>query len=90
MKIFKYEIDYREPEIKLPIGAKILSVGVQGQNLFLWAVVDEYSQLGTAYRRIHVFGTGETLPENPNLVFLGTVFMDNAALVLHVFEEIDA
>lgn len=87
MRVFKYEIDYRDPDVILPKGAKILSVGVQHQGIFLWALVNE-EESTTERRLIHLFGTGHEIPETLNLLFLGTVFSDNAQLVLHIFEEI--
>jgi len=58
-RIYKYEIPGSASitDILLPIGAKILSVQVQGNKFQLWALINTLSD--TEVRRIAIFGAGE-------------------------------
>ena len=71
--------------IYMPNGAKILSVGVQGLSLMLWAEVDPKR---TEYpRHFEVFGTGHELHSDigTSREFIGTAFMED--LVWHIYER---
>lgn len=86
-RIYKYQVFLGSPtEIGLPVGAEILSVGMQGRCIQMWARVDTDRSLDRETRRFHVFGTGHDLPEVP-LRFLGTVLQNGGEFVWHVFEE---
>lgn len=82
-KIFKYTIQTpsQNPSVQLPVGAKILKVGVQDDKIVFWAEVDTYNVIET--KHFEVFGTGWELPEDSTLVYLGTVFMGE--YVFHVY-----
>jgi len=69
--------------LEMPAGAKILSVGVQGNSTFLWALVDPDSP--RELRHFVAVGIGFTVP-NYALQFLGTVHHDGGASVFHIFE----
>ena len=83
--IYKYEIPVGGGAIQMPNSAKILSVGVQGESLMLWAEVDpersEYARL------FEVFGTGHKILSDmvTSREFIGTAFMSD--LVWHVYER---
>ncbi len=88
-KIFKYHIDYTSESMSLPVGAIILSVGMQKDKLMLWAIVeyddDKRKTVPTEERLIRILGTGQDLtPEMEHGKFIGTVF--NGPFVWHVFE----
>ena len=83
-KVFKYliQITTHETTIEMPIGAKIISVGCQNDELFLWAHVD--TEKATEKRKIAVYGTGHEVTHEG--VFIGTVLMFDGSLVLHVMD----
>ena len=83
-KIFKYELpiaDYLD--IAMPYGARVLSVGVQGQDILVWALVDPKAPIV-----VHMFAIRETghpvLPEVEQGDFLGTIF--SGPFVWHIFD----
>lgn len=89
--IYKYKMGYPgpyvyQPEIEMTEGAVPLSVGMQGDILYLWALVDPRAPL-KSYPFI-VIGTGVSLPERADHMtnFIGTVPHDK--FVWHVFERI--
>lgn len=86
-KIFKYQLGIIGwQEVELPIGAKILSVQMQHEKLFLWALVNEDKR--KEKREIVLAGTGHPIEDTDDLKFLGTVQEMDGDLVWHIFEEI--
>ena len=83
--IWKYTlslVDY--VDIEMPTGARILSVGIQNEQICLWALVDP--EKTAAKYRFRIAGTGHPIgKEAENWDFVGTVIMMNGALVFHVF-----
>jgi hypothetical protein len=84
--IWKYTLAITNlQEVEMPLGAQILSVGDQGGQLCLWALV--VPQRGSSKRVIEIIGTGNpmemylTYPRR----FIGTVLMP--PFVWHVFER---
>ena len=85
-RVFKYKISDVEDYtiIKIPFNSVLLSVDTQGDELFLWASVED-SESKTVLRTIRVAGTGH--PINDTILgFLGTVKQQNDSLVWHIFE----
>ena len=80
--IYKYKLDSFGHKIKVPKGAKILSVGVQSGDIFIWALVDRYAE--PIYRKIMIYGTGHNADTAINEKFIGTVFI--GPLVFHIFD----
>ncbi len=85
-KIFKYKVEVLEHQlIKMPKGAFILSAHRQGDDIYIWAVVeiglDDWEDV-----QIEVIGTGNAIVDREDGVrkFLGTVLMPNG-YVWHVF-----
>jgi hypothetical protein len=70
--------------VEMPIGATVLSTAFQGDDLRLWAIVNEDAE-GREKRRFAVHGTGHTLPDDPG-AFIGTA-LHPGGLVFHVFER---
>ena len=76
----------------IPIGAKILSIGAQGGELVLWALVDPEAQVKENRRFISLL-TGQLYADiDINMILIGTVQFDDDAMpngkfVVHVFEE---
>jgi hypothetical protein len=82
-RVFKYHIGPTgESLIPMPKGAVVRSVGVQGDNIVVWASVDTDQPLEA--RRFVVVWTGEEDP--PSGTFLGTVSNPHTGIVSHVFE----
>ena len=86
MKIFKYPL-VQDPDrlhyVEMPAGAKMLHVGEQHGELYVWAMVNPNS---TAVNyKFFVLGTGEDIGHlEMRCGFLGSVQMSNG-LVWHVF-----
>lgn len=69
----------------LPRGAKILDVQRQGDQVFLWALVDPTTAAKDSHR-IRIFGTGHGVPNDP-MEYVGTFQLDGGALVFHAFHS---
>ncbi len=87
MRVYKYVIqpgDYH-PRIEMPIGAELLHLAMQGEQLCLWALVDPAAPPIT--RTFRILATGDTIVEHESRVtHIGTVLMAEGRLVFHVFE----
>lgn len=85
-RIFKYQVDRQK--IKMPVGAKILHAGMQGNGMFIWAMVDDTQPEET--RRFITLPTGMAIADDllGDLVHISTV--QAPPYVWHVFEVIDA
>ena len=79
--IWKFKIGAIDDIVEMPVGATILSAAVQGQEVYIWAIVDVNAP--TAKRIIRMFTTGSYI-QTDGLEFVGTVFVD--WLVFHVFD----
>jgi len=87
MKIFKYPIEASDYfSLDLPKGAKILTVQVQHEMPFIWALVNP--NVSKEMRHFKVAGTGHNIDEHPDaLIYIGTFQLSNGALVFHLFER---
>lgn len=68
--IYKYPLSIMShSSVYMPVGAKILKVGEQDSQVFVWAIVD-----GSSYRNEHynlrVFGTGHLMDINGGAIYL--------------------
>lgn len=79
-QIWKYDVD--EGSIRMPIGAKILSLQLQNNRPKMWAVVDPNA--GTEMRTFEIVGTGIDF-DDTDFTFIGT-FQVNP-FVWHLFEK---
>lgn len=80
--VYKYPLRVANVQpLKVPKGAQFLHVGVQGEQLVLWASVDTAQPLETF--SIAVVGTGQSAPEPSESYYLGTAHMP--PFVWHVF-----
>lgn len=84
--IWKYPLRIKDVNfVKMPEGAKVLSVAIQNGTLCLWAMVDT-SQI-IKERAFKIIGTGHPINfDDPasELSFIGTVI--DGQFVWHVFE----
>ena len=84
--VYKYAIPVTDhPIIELPVGAVVLSVGMQGCNMYIWALIDP-QVIAMDLRKFRVAGTGHLIEEEDVGKFLGTVTGASGVIVLHVFE----
>lgn len=92
LKIYKYQLEITDRQtLKLPFGAKILSVetqtsgGITDTRIVLYALVDPDAIVEERIFIIH--GTGHPMePQEINYPFIGTVSV-GGVLMFHVFEE---
>jgi len=85
-KIFKYPIGlYDFQDVTMHDGAWIIHAGYQGDQLCLWAIVDTNADY--ASKRIHILGTGHSMPKGIMLRHLSTIQSD--IFVWHIFEEME-
>lgn len=87
-QIWKFKIDPPEfvvSAVKMPQGAKVLSVGNQGEQIMLWALVD--AEAMQEERLFRVIGTGWDIePDFDATKFVGTVSLLGGKLIFHIFE----
>lgn len=85
---FKLAIGYSQV-IKMPKGAEILTIQMQGINLCLWALVDPEKE--TKVRTIETHDTGNSMPEVDLLKtarkYIATVQDSGTGEVWHFFER---
>lgn len=82
--VFKYALPLQdEVRVAMPAFAEILSVGVQDEDLYVWALVDpEMPPLKTTFR---IAGTGHPIDKADLWRFVGTVMLPKRFLAAHVF-----
>jgi hypothetical protein len=82
--IWKFELHPWSNAIDMPQGAKILSVGVQGSAIVMWALCDIEATM--APRLVSATPTGVSLPRAYHgATFVGTAQMADG-LVFHVWD----
>ncbi len=83
--VWKFEVPEERidnyPAIRMPVGAKILTVQMQDGKSFLWAEVNPMA--ATELRQFQIAGTGRGLSKNPR-AYIGT--WQNRWEVWHLFE----
>ncbi len=86
-RVFKYAVpDKNYFSLNLPKGAKILTVQEQGDELQLWALVEENAP--NEIRSFCFVGTGHCVKDFDNLVYINTVQRSRGGYVYHLFEII--
>jgi hypothetical protein len=91
-KIFKYPIEATDKSVlRLPAGARILSVINQGGEIVLYAMVPyptDFPEVYTEYD-IRVVGTGHDIEfstsDGLDFQFIGTVPLYKGTLIFHIF-----
>ena len=87
-KIYKYQLDLLDTQfVELSLGAEILTVQMQGNQLCLWAMVNTLPEAIKKNRRIEIIGTGNPVPID-DLKYISTFQMMDERLTYHVFENI--
>lgn len=87
MKVWKFELDVSARQcIRMPSGAAVLSVGLQGATVCLWAMVDPTAP--EEKRTFESYATGQDVSSPGGLRFIGTtVDLSGSPLVFHHFER---
>lgn len=81
--IWKFDLNIvDEQHIRMPDGARLLSVQNQHGFIALWALVDD--DVEDNERRLFIRGTGHPIDAAVNAVFVGTVIV--GAYVWHIFD----
>ena len=81
--IWKFPIKVEdEQSVSMPYDSQLLHVGMQGDDVCIWALVNPSAH--RVERIIHIFGTGHPLPDDPG-VYVGTFMLASGVLVFHVF-----
>lgn len=84
MVTWKFPLELTDLQVvKMPNGARILTVQVQHDVPCLWALVDPEKTL--VNRRIRIWATGQPILEDFG-VYLGTIQLRDGSLVFHVCE----
>jgi hypothetical protein len=73
-------------EVELPAGAEILCAAEQFGEACIWYRCDPLKE--KEMRRIGIAGTGHVAPTAEQGRYIGTAFLSDGALVLHVFERL--
>ncbi len=85
--VWKYVLPLEDcASIDMPIGCKVLSAGVQDEQICIWALVDPSDLIGTARYRFRIAGTGRPIKDSEHLDFIDTVLLMGGSLVFHVFQ----
>ncbi len=85
MTIWKFQLDRREFQaIGMPVGARVLHVGIQESEITLWAAVDPKAAI--VLRNFAIVGTGHAIPDGAE--YRATVF--DGPFVWHIFEPAGA
>ena len=89
MKIYKYTIEkfVDKQLIKVPVGAKFLSLQTQNNIPCLWFLVNENETVDTTIP-IFTIGTGQPIHWSiTTMTFLGTYQLFDGELIYHVFGD---
>jgi hypothetical protein len=86
--IHKYPLEVKgQQTVEMPYGAQILHVGVQRNQICIWAILESVKPMMVT-RSFVIHGTGHPV-DDTGLEHIGTVLMDDGALVWHIFERIN-
>jgi hypothetical protein len=83
--IWKFPLEVTDVQsVRMPRGARILCVQVQGGVPCLWAEVDP--QAASEDRTLRIYGTGHPMAEGEQRVYIGTFQLVQMEMVFHVYE----
>ena len=93
-RIYKYELNSSDIRtgvfpVIMPHDAKYLHVDAQGDQIFIWAEVDTESSM--LAHHFEVFGTGCEIHGDMGVdrAYVGSLLMQDGALVFHVYHRIN-
>lgn len=82
--VYKYRIPVSGRTMELPVGAKVLTAGMQHGEPHLWALVDPRNP--SAQRGVFILGTGHERDVD-GYDYVDTFMINDGAYVFHVFVE---
>ena len=86
LTIHKYHVIHgkKHIDLQLPVGAKILTIQVQHNEPFVWALIDPNADFEN--REFIIFGTGHPIEDDiSRLQYIGTFQISNGFLILNEF-----
>ncbi len=83
-QIWKYPVVGPQFMLRMPDGARVLSIQNQQGSPQMWVLVDPDSP--GVHREFLFYGTGHTMPDDPG-EFIGTFQVADGDLVFHLFER---
>lgn len=85
--IWKYRLDVAdEISVEMPVGAKVLTARDQGDDICVWALVDQ-DQMQMRAKTFIVVPTGRQIDE-AGLRYVGTAYVRGGMLIFHIFEKV--
>lgn len=85
-RIYKYPVPLNDDSaIDMPEGAQVLTVQMQHEQVWIWALVDPDAPMVT--RRFHIVGTGHPIEHPDTLTYIGTFQVSGGMLASHLFES---
>lgn len=82
--VWKFKLEVTDHQsVFLPVGSQVLTSEFQGNELFVWALVDD--QVATEDYQFRIVGTGHDADGLEGWRYINTVFYNN--LVWHIFTE---
>ena len=83
--IYKYTLSelHQYQIVLMPKGAEILCAKEQGNNIFIWAIVDTSNE--NEARNFRIYGTGNEV-SNEHIRYIGTAKINGGNLIFHIFE----
>lgn len=83
--IYKYPIEIQDRQVlTLPKGSEILTVKMQKDYIFLWALVENTEE--TEDFEILIYGTGHPI-EDVQIKYISTIQSQIGSLVFHIFRK---
>ena len=87
MQIWKWTLDRCDQQtLRLPTGARLLTVQMQGSSPCLWALCDETSSGPKEPRTIALYGTGHQIFNKEPGEYIATFQTKGGIFVWHAFE----
>ena len=84
--IWKFDVPIGdEISVKMPKGAKLLSVQAQHDMPCVWALVDSSDKIGT--RKFAWRGTGHLSAALTREMYVGTIQLHGGSLIFHLFDR---
>lgn len=85
--IWKYRLDVSdEISVSMPVGAKVLTARDQGDDICVWALVDQ-DQMQMRAKTFIVVPTGRQIDER-GLSYVGTAYIRGGRPIFHIFERL--
>ena len=86
-KIYKYPLEITDKQsVSMIANAEVLCVQMQTGTPCIWAMVDN-DQTEKENRTFFTYGTGYDIPNDAEILYVGTYQHMNGSLVFHVFEQ---